>query len=35
VGGILAAHTVLTESRPARPVDAAWQDRPTSLARRP
>jgi ADP-ribose pyrophosphatase len=35
VGGILAAHTVLTEARSARPVDAAWRDRPTSLARRP
>ena len=35
VGGILAAHTVLTEARSARPVDAAWRDRPTSLTRRP
>ena len=34
VGGILAAHAVLTGAVTARPVDAPWRDRPTRLAGR-
>lgn len=34
VGGILAAHAVLTTGAPTRPVDAPWPDRPTRLAGR-
>lgn len=34
VGGILAAHAVLTGAARPRPVDAVWRDRPTALAGR-
>lgn len=34
IGGILAAHAVLTGAVTARPVDAPWPDRPTRLASR-
>jgi ADP-ribose pyrophosphatase len=34
VGGILAAHAVLTGGGSTRPVGAPWQDRPTRLAGR-
>jgi ADP-ribose pyrophosphatase len=34
VGGILAAHAVLTSGAATRPVDAPWPDRPTRLAGR-
>ncbi|HEX5115740.1 MAG TPA: NUDIX hydrolase [Pseudonocardiaceae bacterium] len=34
VGGILAAHAVLSGGATTRPVDAPWQDRPTRLAGR-
>jgi ADP-ribose pyrophosphatase len=34
VGGILAAHAVLTGVGTTRPVDAEWRDRPTRLAER-
>ncbi|HEX3649168.1 MAG TPA: NUDIX hydrolase [Pseudonocardiaceae bacterium] len=34
VGGILAAHAVLTGGAETRPVDAPWPDRPTRLAGR-
>jgi ADP-ribose pyrophosphatase len=34
IGGILAAHAVLTGAAGARPVDAPWPDRPTRLASR-
>lgn len=34
VGGILAAHAVLTGGATTRPVDAPWPDRPTRLAGR-
>lgn len=32
VGGVLAAHAVLTGAAEARPADAPWRDRPTAFA---
>lgn len=32
--GILAAHAVLVDGKPTRPVDAPWLDRPTAFAAR-
>ena len=32
--GILAAHAVLFDGKPARPVDAPWPDRPSAFAAR-
>ncbi|HZA11061.1 NUDIX hydrolase [Mycobacterium sp.] len=32
--GVLAAHAVVIDGKPTRPVDAAWPDRPTAFARR-
>jgi ADP-ribose pyrophosphatase len=34
VGGVLAAHAVLTGAAEPRPADAPWPDRPTSFAKR-
>ncbi|PXY19299.1 NUDIX domain-containing protein [Prauserella muralis] len=34
VGGVLAAHAVLTGAAGARPADAPWRDRPTTFASR-
>ena len=34
VGGVLAAHAVLTGAAVARPADAPWQDRPSAFASR-
>ncbi|PRX46212.1 ADP-ribose pyrophosphatase [Prauserella shujinwangii] len=34
VGGLLAAHAVLTGAAPARPADAPWRDRPVAFAAR-
>jgi 8-oxo-dGTP pyrophosphatase MutT (NUDIX family) len=34
VGGVLAAHAVLSGAASPRPVDAPWPDRPTTFARR-
>lgn len=30
--GVLAAHAVIVDGKPTRPVDAPWQDRPSALA---
>ena len=32
--GVLAAHAVIVDGRPTRPVDAEWPDRPSSFAAR-
>ncbi|RSM52482.1 ADP-ribose pyrophosphatase [Amycolatopsis sp. WAC 01376] len=34
VGGVLAAHAVLSGAASARPADAPWEDRPTKFASR-
>ncbi|WP_410605302.1 NUDIX domain-containing protein [Amycolatopsis sp. lyj-90] len=34
VGGVLAAHAVLTGAASSRPADAPWEDRPTKFASR-
>lgn len=34
VGGVLAAHAVLTGATEPRPADAPWRDRPTAFAKR-
>lgn len=34
VGGVLAAHAVLTGAAEVRPADAPWRDRPTTFATR-
>ncbi|MGY6652019.1 NUDIX domain-containing protein [Amycolatopsis sp. TRM77291] len=34
VGGVLAAHAVLSGAASSRPVDAPWEDRPTKFASR-
>ncbi|NKQ59123.1 NUDIX hydrolase [Amycolatopsis sp. K13G38] len=34
VAGVLAAHAVLTGASRTRPVDAPWEDRPTTFGRR-
>ncbi len=34
VGGVLAAHAVLTGAAEPRPADAPWRDRPTAFAKR-
>ncbi|AUI59841.1 NUDIX hydrolase [Amycolatopsis sp. BJA-103] len=34
VGGVLAAHAVLTGAASSRPADAPWEDRPTRFASR-
>ena len=30
--GVLAAHAVIVDGKPTRPVDAPWRDRPSALA---
>ena len=32
--GVLAAHAVIVDGKPTRPVDAPWPDRPTAFAAR-
>lgn len=32
--GVLAAHAVIVDGKPTRPVDALWQDRPSAFAAR-
>ena len=32
--GVLAAHAVIVDGKPTRPVDAPWQDRPSAFAAR-
>lgn len=34
VAGLLAAHAVIVDGKPARPLDAPWPDRPTAFAAR-
>ena len=30
--GVLAAHAVIVDGKPARPIGAPWPDRPTAFA---